>query len=180
MLDDQLEPICKISVQTQDLVLRTCQEKWMIETNVQRELGKYVSAAWHDFWLGSCVGIIVRVFANGLGDLGSIPGRVIPKTQKWYLMAPCLTLSNIRYGSRVKWSNSGKGVAPSRTSWCSSYRKEDFVSPSTTVANFKCSHNSSISTSKHQPFIIIILALASCIKYCWLCQNFHQKKHSFV
>ena len=25
-----------------------------------------------------------RVFANGLGDRGSIPGRVIPKTQKWF------------------------------------------------------------------------------------------------
>ena len=44
----------------------------------------------------------VIVFANGSGDLGSIPGRVIPKTQKWYLMPPCLTLSIIRYGSRVK------------------------------------------------------------------------------
>ena len=26
-----------------------------------------------------------RVFANGLGDLGSIPGRVIPKTLKMVL-----------------------------------------------------------------------------------------------
>ena len=35
----------------------------------------------------------------------------------------CLTLSIIRYGSRVKWRNQGKGVAPSPTPWCSSYRK---------------------------------------------------------
>ena len=42
-----------------------------------------------------------RVFTNGLGDWGSIPRRVIPKTQKWYLMPPCLTLSIIRYVSRV-------------------------------------------------------------------------------
>ena len=28
------------------------------------------------------IGLVVRVFANGPGDLGSIPGRVIPKTQK--------------------------------------------------------------------------------------------------
>ena len=34
-----------------------------------------------------------------------------------------LTLSNIRYVSRVKWSNLGKGVAPSPTSRCSSYWK---------------------------------------------------------
>ena len=25
---------------------------------------------------------MVRVFTNGLGEMGSIPGRVIPKTQK--------------------------------------------------------------------------------------------------
>ena len=40
---------------------------------------------------------MVRVFANGPGDLGSIPGRVIPKTLKRYLINPCLILSNIRY-----------------------------------------------------------------------------------
>ena len=54
------------------------------------------------------IGQAVRVFANGSGDLGSIPGRVIPKTKKWYLMPPCLTLRIIRYGSRVNWSNPGK------------------------------------------------------------------------
>ena len=31
------------------------------------------------------VGLVGRVFANGLGDLGSIPGRVIPKTLKMVL-----------------------------------------------------------------------------------------------
>ena len=43
--------------------------------------------------------------------------------KKWYLMPPCLTLSIIRWGSRVKWINPGKGVAPSPTSRCSSYWK---------------------------------------------------------
>ena len=62
---------------------------------------------------------MVRVFANGPGDLGV----VIPKTQKWYLMLSCLTLGIIRYVSRVKWSHTGKGVAPSPTPLCSSYRK---------------------------------------------------------
>ena len=32
------------------------------------------------------IGLMSRVFANGPGDRGSIPGRVIPKTQKWYLI----------------------------------------------------------------------------------------------
>ena len=31
-----------------------------------------------------------RVFTNGPGDLGSIPGRVIPKTQKMVLDAALL------------------------------------------------------------------------------------------
>ena len=67
-------------------------------------------------------GPVCRVFANDPGDLGSIPGHVIPKILKWYLR-PCLTLSNIRYVSGVKWSNLGKGVAPSPTPPCSSYLK---------------------------------------------------------
>ena len=45
------------------------------------------------------------------------------RLKKWYLMPTCLTLSIIRYGSRVKWSNPGKGVTPSPTHWCSKYRK---------------------------------------------------------
>ena len=56
-----------------------------------------------------------RVFDNGPGDRSSIPDRVIPKTQKWYLMPPNLTLSIIGQGSRVKWSNTGNGIAPSPT-----------------------------------------------------------------
>ena len=66
------------------------------------------------------IGLVGRVFTNGPGDLCSIPGRLIPKTLKIYLIPPCLTLSNIRYISRVKRSNPGKGVAPSPTPLCSS------------------------------------------------------------
>ena len=43
------------------------------------------------------------------------------------MIPPCLTLSNIRYISKVKWSNREKGVAPSSTPPCSGYWK---------VANF--------------------------------------------
>ena len=45
------------------------------------------------------------------------------RLKKWYLMPPCLTLSIIRYRSKVKWSNPRKGVAPSPTLWFSSYQK---------------------------------------------------------
>ena len=39
------------------------------------------------------------------------------------LIPPCSILTNIRYLSRIKWSNPGKGVVPSPTPWCSSYWK---------------------------------------------------------
>ena len=42
------------------------------------------------------------------------------RLKKWYLMLPCLKLSNIRY---VKWRNRGNGVASSSTSRCSSFWK---------------------------------------------------------
>ena len=73
------------------------------------------------------IGLAVRVFANR-------PGESYQRLKKWYLMPPCLTLSIIRYGSRVKWSNPGKGVAPSPTPWCS--KLSSFGSPSTMVAYF--------------------------------------------
>ena len=41
-----------------------------------------------------------RVFANGPGDLGSIPGRVIPKTQKMVLDA--ILLNTQHYKVRIK------------------------------------------------------------------------------
>ena len=44
---------------------------------------------------------ISRVSTIGPGDWGSILGRVIPKTQKMVIDAT-LTLSILRYGSRVK------------------------------------------------------------------------------
>ena len=39
------------------------------------------------------------------------------------MIPPCLTLSNMRYVSSLKWSNPGKGVVPSPTPRCSSYWK---------------------------------------------------------
>ena len=69
------------------------------------------------------IGQVGRMFTNGPGDLGSIPGRVIPKTLKWYLISPYLTLCNIRYVSTVKQSSKGKGVTPSPASRCCNYWK---------------------------------------------------------
>ena len=69
------------------------------------------------------IGPAVRVFANGPGDLGSIPGRVIPKTLKMELDTTLLNtqLYKVRFKGKVE--QSWNGVAPSPTPWCSSYRK---------------------------------------------------------
>ena len=42
------------------------------------------------------IGLVVRVFANGPGDLGSIPGRVIPETQKMVLDASLLNTQHYK------------------------------------------------------------------------------------
>ena len=67
-----------------------------------------------------------RVFAKGPGDMGSIPGRVIPKTRKMVLDTALLNTQQYKvsiYASKVKWSNTEKGVPTSTTSQCSSYWK---------------------------------------------------------
>ena len=69
------------------------------------------------------IGLAVTVFANGPGDLGSIPGRVIPKTQKMVLDASLLNTQHYKVRIKGKVEQSREGVAPSPTPWCSSYRK---------------------------------------------------------
>ena len=51
---------------------------------------------------------LIKILTNE--DLNTIPGRIIAKTLKMVL-----DTSLVRYVSRVKWSNPGKGVAPSPT-----------------------------------------------------------------
>ena len=55
------------------------------------------------------------------------PRSAHTKYFKWYLVLPCLTLSNIRYVSRVKWSNPGKEVALCPTPRCCSYWKASLL-----------------------------------------------------
>ena len=54
------------------------------------------------------------------------PVESYQRLKKCYLILLYLTLSIIRYVSRVKWSNPGEGVALSLTPQCSSYWKESF------------------------------------------------------
>ena len=62
---------------------------------------------------------MVRVFFNGLGDQGLIPGRVIPKTEK-VLKASLLNTQDYKVEIKGKWNNPEKGVAPSPSLWFSS------------------------------------------------------------
>ena len=71
------------------------------------------------------------MFANGPGDLGSIPGRVIPKTLKMVLDTSLLNTQQykVRINGKVEESReriSAIGVVP--------IEKGAFWSPSTTVA----------------------------------------------
>ena len=79
---------------------------------------------------------MVRVFANGPGDLGSVPGRVIPKNQKMVLDATLLKTQYYMVRIKVKWKNPGKGVVPPLHLGVVGIEKGAFGSPSTTVANF--------------------------------------------
>ena len=60
------------------------------------------------------------MFANGLGDLGSIPGRVIPKTFKMVLDTSLLCTKQYKVRIKGKVVQFREGVAPSTTPRCSS------------------------------------------------------------
>ena len=57
---------------------------------------------------------MVRLFANGPGDLGSIPGRVIPKTQKMVLDASLLNTQHykVRIMGKVEQSREKSSALP--------------------------------------------------------------------
>ena len=63
----------------------------------------------------------IYVHVNAPGNRGSIPGQVIPKTQKIVLDA--FLLSTQHYKARIngKWNNPGKRVAPAPIPRCISY-----------------------------------------------------------
>ena len=55
------------------------------------------------------------MFANGLGGWGSIPGQVIPKTQKMVFGTYLLNTQYYKIKIKGKWSNPRKGAVPSPT-----------------------------------------------------------------
>ena len=53
------------------------------------------------------IGLVVRVFANGPGDLGSIPGHIIPKTLK--MVFDTSLLNTLQYKVHIKGSGAIQG-----------------------------------------------------------------------
>ena len=62
-------------------------------------------------FLNRLIGLVGRVFPNGPGDFGSIPGRVLPKTLKMLLDTSLLNTQQYKVRIKVKveqsWERSG-------------------------------------------------------------------------
>ena len=71
------------------------------------------------------IGLMSRVLANGPGDRGSIPARVIPKTRKMVLHTALLNTQHykVRIKGKVEQSRNRNEETPSSTLRCSSYWK---------------------------------------------------------
>ena len=71
------------------------------------------------FWPGRAIGLMSRVFANGSGDQGSIPGRVIPKTQKIVLDAALLNTQyyKVKIKGKAEQSREWSSILPYTSVW---------------------------------------------------------------
>ena len=96
---------------------------------------------------------MVRMYTNGLGNLGSISGRVIPKTQKMVLDSFLLNTQHYKERIKGKVANPGKGFAPSPTA----IEKGAFGSPS--VANF-----TNITLIQERRHVVARFLLEECTK----------------
>ena len=65
------------------------------------------------------IGLTSRVFATGPGDQRSIPGWVIPKTQKMVLDAALLSTQHykVRIKGKVEQSSEWSGALPYTSVW---------------------------------------------------------------
>ena len=66
------------------------------------------------------IGLMSRVFANGPGEGGSIPRRVITKTQKLVLDAALFNTQHYKVSIKGKVEHSREWRARSPTPWCCS------------------------------------------------------------
>ena len=79
---------------------------------------------------------MVTVFASGPGDLGPIPGRVIPKTQKMVHDASMLNTQHYKVRIKGKGEQSRERISTLIYPGVVAIEKGAFWSSSTPVANF--------------------------------------------
>ena len=87
------------------------------------------------------IGLVGRVFADSPGDLGSIPGHVIPKTLKMVLDTYLFNTQQykVRIKGKVEQSREKSNALPLHFSVVA-IEKGDFWLPLTAVANFTFIH----------------------------------------
>ena len=95
---------------------------------------------------------MVRVFAIGPGNLGSIPGRVIPKTLKMVLDASLLNTQHYKVRIKGKVEKSSERRSAPIHLCVVAIEKGAYGSPSTMVANFT--------------FIYIYIYIYMCVCVC--------------
>ena len=118
--DDQLEHTYSSYVRIRDVALKTCQRRWTIGRSGERGSGISVLVARHDddgtlkVINNLLIGLVGRVFANSPGDLGSIPGHVIPKTLKMVLDTSWLNTQQykVHIKSKVEQSRERSSALP--------------------------------------------------------------------
>ena len=88
------------------------------------------------YYLYQAIGQMRRVFANGPGNWGLIPGRVIPKTQKMVLDVALLSTQHYKVRIKGKVEQSRERSSASLHIGVVASEKGAFGSPLTKVANF--------------------------------------------
>ena len=129
--DDQNEHTFSNYVRIRDVVQKTYHRRWTIGKSGERGSGISVLPARHDddddiiIRLDQIIikvpeiGIMVRAFAKGPGNLGSIPSRVTLKTQKMVFDATLLITQHykVRIKSKVEQSRERSSTLPSTLVW---------------------------------------------------------------
>ena len=84
--------------------------------------------------MNQAIGLMSRVFTNGRGDLGSIPGHIIPKNLKMVLDTSLLNTQQYKIHIKGKVKQSLERSSP--LPYTLAIENGAFWSPSITVANF--------------------------------------------
>ena len=90
---------------------------------------------YHHILFDRLISLVGRVFTNGLGDLGSIPGRVTPKTLKVVLDTYLLNTQQYKVCIKDKVEQSWERSSPPLHFGVVAIEKGAFGSPSTSVTN---------------------------------------------